>query len=156
MGFPRNSHSLRQTLTLLLVLVSLSCSDDGTEPQADLAPLVGTWQANTLLLTNQANPSVSVDLVEEGADFILSILSTGQYSASLSAFGIANTEVGTITVSGNEATITPTSPVGPPIVSIWSFQGSALVLDGESVFDFNQDGEVEPSFILIILDPLDP
>jgi len=154
MVFQRNIRSLSQTLTLLFALLAMSCSDNGTGPDKDLAPLVGTWRANTLVHTNQANPSISVDLLDLGATFTLSILSTGQYSASISGPGILGTELGTITVSGNEVTITPTSPEGPPQLSIWSFQGSALVLDGESAFDFNQDGETEPSFAHIVMDPL--
>jgi hypothetical protein len=152
MDFYRKSRSLGQTLTLLLTFIVLGCSDNGTQPNKDLAPLVGAWQANTLVMTNQANTSISVDLVEQGATFNLSILSTGQYSASLTAFGIAGTEVGMVTIAGNEVTIAPTTPPGTPLVAIWSIQGNDLVLDGDSEFDFNQDGETEPSFSHIVLD----
>ena len=91
--------------------------------------------------------------MEQGATFTLSILSTGQYSASLSAFGASSAEVGTVTVAGNQVTIAPTSPEGPPQVATWSFQGSTLILDGNSEFDFNQDGIPEASIAHIELDP---
>jgi hypothetical protein len=149
----RNRHPFGPTLALLFVLLAPACSDSGTGPDKALEPLVGAWEAETLIMTNQANPSISVDLIEQGATFTLSILSTGQYSASLSAFGGANTEAGEVSVSGNQITITPTNPPGPPQVSTWSFQGKSLVLDGESEFDFNQDGETEASFAHMVLDP---
>ena len=140
---------------LLLFLILQGCSGDSTGPDKALRPLVGAWQATTLMMTNQANPSIQADILAQGATFTLSILSTGQYSASLSAFGAANTEVGTVVVEGNQVTITPTSPAGPPLVATWSFQGSRLILDGPSEFDFNQDGTPEPSLSHIELDPLD-
>lgn len=142
-------------LLLLLVLILIpGCSDSGIEPKKDLEPLVGIWKASTLIMTNRANPLIAVDLVEMGASFTLSVLATGQYSASLTAFGATNTEVGTVTISGNQVTISPTSPEGPPLVAVWSFQGEALVLDGESEFDFNQDGVSEPALAHIVLDPI--
>lgn len=155
MGFLYRRSFLTHALGLSLALFLGACSGDGTGPAKGIEPLVGSWRARTLLMTNQANPTIQVDLIEEGATFTLSILSTGQYSASLSAFGASIVEVGTVEVIGNQVTITPTNPAGPPLVSIWSFQGSTLVLDGESEFDFNQDGITEASFAHIELDPLD-
>jgi hypothetical protein len=142
-------------LLLLLLPFLLSCSDDGSGPGDELAALVGTWKATSLVMTNQANPEISLDLVEQGANFTLSILSTGQYSASLTAFGVTHTEVGTVEVSGDHVTIAPTTPPGPAIVGFWSLQGESLILDGESEFDFNQDGEEEPSLTHIVFIPFD-
>jgi len=146
--------SLVLATALLLLPILGGCSDDGTGPKKELGPLVGTWRAQALLMTNKSNPAISVDLVEQGATFTLSILSTGQYSASLAAFGQSNTEVGTVTVSGNQVTITPTSPAGPALVAIFSFQGEILVLDGDSEFDFNLDGNPEGALIHMELVPL--
>ena len=123
---------------LLLAVPLLACSDSGMGPKKELAPFVGKWQAQSLVLTNAANPSVSIDLVQEGATFTLSVLSTGAYSASLVVLGQSNTELGTIEVSGNQVTITPTSPPGPPIVGTFAFRNRMLILDGESEYNFNQ------------------
>jgi hypothetical protein len=133
----------------------LSCSDDGTELDKELKPFVGKWRAQSMVLTNVANPTVSVDLIEEGATFTLSILATGQYSASLSALGQTNTEVGMVEVSGNQITITPTSPAGPSLAATFAFQGDLLVLDGSSEFDFNLDGTAEAATVHIELYELD-
>jgi hypothetical protein len=155
MGFTLKRTFLGLPPTIILSLLLLACSEDGTGPGKELDPLVGVWKANTVLMTSQANPSIQVDLVELGATFTLSILSTGQYTASLSVFGSSNTEVGMVTVAGNQITIAPTSPEGPPSVSTWSFQGSTLILDGDSEFDFNLDGTPEASTAHIELDPFD-
>ncbi|MGM0668792.1 MAG: hypothetical protein ACQET1_03685 [Gemmatimonadota bacterium] len=114
---------------------------------------MGVWEATELRMTNQANPSQSVDLIEEGATFTLSILSDGRYSASLTIFGQGSTELGVVRVSGNNITIEPTTPEGPPLVATWSFQGQNLVLDGESEFDFNRDGIPEASIAHIVFEP---
>lgn len=144
---------LPSSLLLLLASILISgCSDGGTGPKRELEPLVGSWKATTLVMTNRANPLMSVDLVEMGANFTISVLATGQYSASLTVLGVTSTEVGVVTVSGNQVTISPTSPEGPPVVAVWSFRGEALVLDGESEFDFNQDGVTEPALAHIVLD----
>ena len=153
------THSLFLPCFLIFLAFSgvgpLGCSDDGTGPDKELEPFVGKWRAQAMVLTNSANPSVSVDLIEQGATFTLSILATGQYSASLAAFGQSNTEVGTIEVSGSQITISPTSPAGPPLVATFAFQGGLLVLDGASEFDFNQDGTPEAATAHIELYLLD-
>lgn len=139
----RSVVALVVTFLTLPALGVAGCSDDVSAPKKGIEAFVGKWRAQSMVLTNQANPSVSVDLVEEGATFTLSILATGQYSASLAAFGQSNTEVGTIQVSGSQITITPTSPAGPPLVATFAFQGDLLILDGSSAFDFNRDGTSE-------------
>jgi len=142
------------SISLLGAMVLSGCSDDGTGPKKELTPFVGKWRAAAMVLTNTANPSVSVDLVQEGATFTLSVLSTGEYSASLTAFGQTNTEIGTIRVNGNQVTITPTSPPGPALTGSFEFVGNTLILDGETAFDFNLDGSPEPAQAHIELHPL--
>ncbi len=146
---------IRAPLFLLILTVLVGCSDDGTGPR-NLEPLVGTWRARVLLMTNTANPQSQVDLVQEGGQFTLSILSDGTYSATLSGYGSASTEAGTISASGNQVTLTPTLPPGDPQTSVFSFQGSTLILDGDSAFDFNLDGIPEAANLHMELDPLDP
>jgi len=124
-----------------------ACSDDGTGP-AELQPLVGTWRAEVLTLTNQANPETVVRLIqEEGATFTLSVLSDGQYQAVLEVFGQSNPELGTVSVSGNQITLTPTIPPGPTTAGTWRFQGDTLILDGDTEFDFNFDGTDEQATV---------
>ena len=140
---------------LLLLLSGAACSGDASGPGDELAPLVGGWRADALVLTNKANSSISLDLVEEGAAFTLSILGNGQYSASLTAFGQANVEVGTISVKGTQITITPTTPQGPPTVGTWRIEGDILTVEGDTEFDFNQDGTTEAATVRMALRRVD-
>lgn len=137
---------------LIFLIIPTGCSDDGTGP-GELKPLVGVWDALELVMTSQTNPDISVDLIEEGAAFTLSILSNGQYTATLTIFEQGTSEMGNVQISGNTVTITPTQPEGPALEATWSFQGERLVLDGESEFDFNLDGTTEASFVHIVLEP---
>jgi hypothetical protein len=104
-----------------------------------------------MVLTNQASPDTSVDLIQEGASFTLSILATGEYSAALSLLGQTHTELGTIEVSGSQITITPTTPPGPSTSGTWSLTGGIVYIDGTTEFDFNLDGTDEPADIHIEL-----
>jgi hypothetical protein len=130
-------------LIALVFMIFGGCSDSGTGVKKELEPLVGAWRAQELTLTNQANPSLTWDLVEIGATFSLSILATGQYTAVLTAFGQSNTETGNVEVSGNRVTISPVSPPGPSVDGTWQFIGEILHLDGQTEFDFNLDGTRE-------------
>lgn len=143
-------------LVLASALALSACGDNGTEPGDELEPLVGAWRAVTLRMTNQANPSVQVDLVEMGAEFTISILGSGDYTASLSAFGQpGQAQMGEISVSGNQVTITQMNPPGPSTTATWWFEGELLILDGETAFDFNQDGTAEPADVLMELEPVE-
>ncbi len=132
---------------VLLFLTLASCSGTTTDAGKELAPLVGTWRAQALILTNKANPSQSVDLIQEGVVFTLSILASGQYSATLQAFGQTLPEVGRFEVSGNQFTLTPTSHDGPPTTGTWRLEGEILVLSGDTEYDFNWDGTAQPATV---------
>lgn len=144
-----------RTFPLLLLLaggfLGASCSGGGTDAGKELAPLVGTWRAQELVLTNKANPGQSFDLVQEGGEFNLSILANGQYVATLRVFGQPAAEMGKISVSGNRFTITPTSHDGPATTGVWRFLGEILVLEGDTQFDFNQDGTAQAATALFKL-----
>ena len=126
-------------------MLSVACSDSGTDAGKELAPLLGTWRAQALAISNKANPSQSFDMIQEGGEFTLSILASGQYIATLRVFEQPAVEMGRITVSGSSFTITPTSHDGPSTSGTWRFQGDVLVLDGDTEFDFNQDGTRQPA-----------
>jgi hypothetical protein len=140
---------------LLLLFLLMGCSDSGTGVEDELAPLVGSWRAQALLLTNQADPQEEFDVIGSGGVFALSILATGTYSASLTVFGMSNVEMGTITVSGNQLTITPTNPPGSPTQGTWSLSGDVLYIDGTTEFDFDLDGSGDPANVHFELNRVD-
>lgn len=133
---------------------ALGCSEDPNQPDREIAPLVGTWRGRSMVLTNRANPQVRVDLIAQGAVFTLAVVGNGTYSATLSLFGQTNVETGTIAVRGNRVTITPTLPPGPPTTGTWKLEGTTLLLEGQTEFDFDLDGVREPAEIKMELAPL--
>lgn len=133
------------TLVLSLVLLASGCSDSGMEVRDELAPLVGTWRAVGLVLTNQADSEQVLDLIELGGSFAISILATGEYTATLTFLGMANIELGTVAVSGNQVTITPVTPPGPATQGTWSISSDILYIDGATEFDFDFSGSAEPA-----------
>lgn len=148
----RFSHDRLAVLTLVVLLVlggSSACSDDDVGIAKGLAPLVGVWRADTLVLTNEANPSVVVDLIEEGAEFTLSILGDGRYQAVLKAFGQENLESGNISVSGDEFVLSPAPSSAVATTGTWAVNNGVLTLDGVTEFDFNQDGSREAALVHI-------
>lgn len=128
-------------LALLLAVLAAACGgDDTVAPDASLAPLVGDWEATVLRLTNIANPSVSPDLIQEGATFTLNVQPSGQYTAILVYLSQDATEIGQVEVNGSQITLTPTVPPGPPTTGTYSVQGDRFTLEGQTEFDFNFDG----------------
>jgi hypothetical protein len=146
--------------TLFAVLVFFGCgggggpTDPGDETPSPAGMMVGSWIASSLVLTNQANPQQSGDIVEQfQAVFTMDVQESGRYLAILSAFGQSSMESGRLSVSGNILTMRRESPSETTSVAEISQQGSDIVMDGETEFDFNQDGTLEPSDLHMVLTP---
>ena len=137
----------QRVLPIAAVLAAaVGCSEDPVVPAPGIAALVGDWSAGSLVLTNVANPTVAPDLIELGAAFDLNIQPSGQYTAILVFALQSSTEIGQITVSGSNITLSPTFPPGQPSTTgTYSLVGDRLVIDGTSQFDFNTDGDPEPA-----------
>jgi len=134
-------------ILLGLALLMAGCGAGGdpldVEPDPALAPFVGDWSALAMVVTSVANPDISPDLIEEGASFSLNVQPSGQYTASLIFFQQVSTEIGFISVSGSTVTLKRESPTKSTSTATYEFQGSLLILDGPTEFDFNLDGELE-------------
>jgi hypothetical protein len=150
--FPVRSLRLIPFLVLLWPLVS-SCSDDEGLGIRDLAPLVGVWDAQVLSVPNPENPGQTIDLIEEGASYALSVLASGQYTAVFDLIVVHGFETGTIEVSGSVLTLTPTGSTGTVMSGSWMFQGATLVVDALRELDYDLDGEVEVVPIHIEMTP---
>lgn len=144
-------------LLALLVAAGGGCGDGGAGPPdvpPELAPFVGIWDAISATLTNQANPDMSVDLVEEGVVFTLEITSRSRYIATTAGPGQPpEVETGGVEVlSGPDLlVIDPDDPDLPTDSLAFRFAGDTLTLETEDEFDFNQDGTDEPAFLRLIL-----
>lgn len=140
-------------MVLLAAFLATSCSGDkATAPDSAVTPFVGDWTAESMVLTNKANPDVHPDLIAVGATFTIDVQESGQYTAILLYASQASTEIGTLDVSGQTVTLHQTFPSPSTTAAVFSFQGEDhLTLDGDSEFDFNLDGTAEPALAHIVL-----
>ena len=138
---------------LLLIASVVSCSDSGMGPKKGLRPLVGVWDATILTVPNPETPSETLDLIEEGGAYALSVLSTGQYTAVFDLVVLQGFEAGEIQVNGDQILLTPTSPPGTAMSGLWMFQGDNLVVDALRTLDYDGDGDddVMPIHLELVL-----
>jgi hypothetical protein len=121
--------------------------DNGPEVDPAVAPFVGTWDADSLAVTNDADTTVVANVLDFGS-FFITVEPSGQYTATLTVNGSANPQIGQLTVNNaNTLTLTPSFPSGePPATSSYVFlSGDYVVLEGPTDFDFNLDGTPEPA-----------
>jgi hypothetical protein len=110
-----------------------------------VAPFVGTWDADSLTLTSDADTTVVANIIEFGS-FFITVEPSGQYTATLTVFGRPNPEIGQLTVlNPTTLTLAPSFPAGRPVATAqFVFQADDyLILDGPTEFDFNLDGTPE-------------
>jgi hypothetical protein len=143
---------LRRAMVAAVAVILTACSGNkSTEPDPSLAPFVGDWTAQTMTLTDKANPDVHPDLIALGATFTLNVQASGQYTAILLYASQASTEIGNLEVSGQTVTLHETFPSSSTTAGTFSFQGDdQFTLDGDSEFDFNLDGTMEPALAHIV------
>jgi DNA-binding beta-propeller fold protein YncE len=135
---------------VLMVAVGAACGggDGGTDVDPGIAPFVGTWDADSLTVTNAANDTVVANVLDFGS-FFITVEPSGQYTATLTVLGQANPEIGQLSIiNGSTLSLTPTFPAGrPAATATYVFQSEDyLILDGTTDFDFNQDGTPEAAF----------
>jgi len=128
---------------LLAFSLFASCSDSSTGVQKELAPVVGVWDAQVLSVPDPENVSETIDVVQEGGSYALSILATGQYTAVFDLIVLQGFESGTVEISGIDITMTPTIPPGSVMAGTWMFQGDVLTVDALRGLDYDGDGELE-------------
>jgi hypothetical protein len=139
-------------LAAAVLLVGCGGSDptDVTEPDPDVAPFVGTWEAVVFEVTNLADQDQVLDVVAIGS-FSLNVQPSGFYTATLVVEESLNVENGQLTVIGNSIRLGPTD--GQATTAEYAFLGPNRVeLNGPTEFDFNFDGEPETARARIILE----
>jgi hypothetical protein len=132
---------------LLLVLGSAGCSKSdpvGMNPDPDIAPFVGTWDAAVFRVTSDADTSIVADLLLNNGSFTLNVQESGTYTATLTFGGMPLVEIGVVRVAGGFITLQPNG--GDPATSAFTFPRSDyMTLAGPTEFDFNLDGTLDPA-----------
>jgi len=140
----RNTGTLLWIWLLLLAPLSFwSCSQEGTGIQQNLKTLVGVWDARVLQVPNPENLLETLDVIQEGGSYSLSILGSGQYTAVFDLVLLQGFEVGTVQARGQTIILTPTGADAGSMSGSWLFDGDVLVIDALREIDLDTDGEVE-------------
>ena len=136
----------------LLLFASSGCSDAITDPPKALEPLVGAWDARVLEVPDPANFLETLDVIQEGGSYALSVLGDGTYSAVFDLVVFQGMEVGTITVSGQTLTLTPAGSSGGAMTGSFMLEGDVLKVDALREIDFDGDGteELVPFYLELV------
>tara|TARA_B100000949_G_scaffold81338_1_gene72775 strand:+ start:622 stop:1074 length:453 start_codon:yes stop_codon:yes gene_type:complete len=131
----------------LLSLSFLGCGDPvPTGPDPLIEPFVGDWAATAFVLTSSVSDQVSIDLIQLGGTFDLNIQPSGSYTAILVYAGLGQTEIGTISVTATTVALNREFPTRENEISTYQFVGdSVLILDGDTEFDLDFDGQADPT-----------
>ena len=131
----------------LLSLSFLGCGDPvPTGPDPLIEPFVGNWAATAFVLTSSVSDQVSIDLIQLGGTFDLNIQPSGGYTAILVYAGLGQTEIGTISVTATTVALNREFPTRENEISTYQFVGdSVLILDGDTEFDLDFDGQEDPT-----------
>ncbi|HET9948172.1 MAG TPA: hypothetical protein VFQ22_04585 [Longimicrobiales bacterium] len=138
---------LPAAVAALLALAACG-EDDPVMPDPNLAPFIGTWDAEVLTLAALPPSTATLDVIGAGGSFHITVEPSGTYSAGLSLAGQTSGEVGQLNAdpATSSITIDPTSHPGPTTTGTYGFPADDyLIIDGETEFDFNFDGTDEPA-----------
>ena len=136
---------------LATAAVVSGCGGDGNGPNQD--QFVGTWNATSVVYTNQANTAQKVDLVAEGATVVVVLAASGNYIITATLPGEApDVTTGTWSASADVLTLHETG-VAFSLQFDWNLAGSTLTISGaDSEFDFNGDGVPEAAKLGVVLE----
>jgi hypothetical protein len=117
------------------VTFAAACGGDSAGPDVDpaVAPFVGTWIADSMAVTSQADTTLRFDLLAAGATFSIVVQPSGQYTATLGSFTGTSVEIGDMTVLGASSLELRVSYPPPGETQAMTYQFATpdhLVLDG--------------------------
>lgn len=135
---------------LLVAGLAAACGDDDEGPSGpSFADLAGSWRATTTVFTLNADPSVTLDIVQTlGAVVDLVLVSDGSFVFDIDVPGLGLTQVtGSYTLDGNTATVINDAEPNDPLTGTFtlSTDGNTLTIriNDTTLFDLTQDGIVD-------------
>ena len=139
----KNIHLAISALALILMT---ACGDaTGLEP----ADLQGTWTANSMVFTSTADPTVTVDLIVEGATLSLALAADGMFLWTFTELGAAaETSTGAYSVVGSTLTLAETGSLKRFAITR---DGNNMTLTANDEYDFDEDGLDEAAMLRITL-----
>jgi hypothetical protein len=147
-GLTSGEVSMRgRTAVATMTVMALSACGDGTGVEE--SDFVGTWDATSLEYTNAADPNQTVDVIDLGATFVITMEADGTFSATITIPGeVPEPMTGTWSVNlGDDFTIRETGVPGEMQFD-YSLSGNTLtIIGGDTHFDFGDD-DIEESAIL--------
>jgi len=115
------------------------------EPNESIQFLVGTWDAQRLVVESKANPEIAPEIIGLGGQFWLTVEPSGLYGATLVFEGASSTEMGRLEIDGDELVFHLSFPEETINRSQLTRLGSRIGLVGDTRFDFNLDGRPDPA-----------
>lgn len=138
---------------LLLLPLLLGCGKDSlVAPDADLAFLVGDWDATRFVVQSMRDPQTAPDLIRAlGATFSLNVQPSGQYTAILVYQGNPVTEIGLLEVVGEDVVFHVSFPSKDTTRSRLTRSSMGITLVGDTEFAFVPGGAPQPAIATIDL-----
>jgi hypothetical protein len=142
---------VRYALPIVMIgAFAVACGDDDEGTGVTIADLVGTWTANSFVLSNNPLlPQDPVDLVLVGATVSMNIAADGSFTFSAINLPLGLDDViltGDIEITGDgTATVTTDDDPDDPAPATFNLDGDSLTLSipDADLIDFNDDGTIE-------------
>ncbi len=141
----------RHLLTSALSLIMATACSDSTG--VETADLLGEWEAQSMVVSSVADPTMTVDLMELGATVTVTFGEEATYSVTETEYGDGGmeNESGTYTVSGSILTTVEMieGQVGDTEEMTIVLNGNSMTLTMSDMWDFNDDGTETPAVLVI-------
>ena len=139
-------NSRRLATSALALMLMTACGDStGLEP----SDLQGIWNADSMVYTSTADPTLTVDLIADGATLELQLAADGMFLWTLSGVGFASSvSTGAYGAVGGILTLTP---AGSPQRFMITRDGNNMTLTADDAYDFDEDSISEAATLRITL-----
>jgi hypothetical protein len=139
----------RHLLTSALSLIMATACSDSTG--VETADLLGEWEAQSMVMSSVEDPTMTVDLMELGADVTVTFTADATYTVFETESDGYEDESGTYTVSGSVLTTVEMveGQAGDSEEMAIVLNGNSMTLTMSDIFDFNDDGTETPAVLVI-------